>query len=143
MQPLKTKRGRRPIALDPDTVDVLRAHRGAQLVRQMELGDSLYRDDGYVFPNPTGQVLDPFRLTDTWRRLVAKAGLPKVRLHDLRHFHASVLLQANTNPKIVQERLGHATIAVTMDIYSHSIPSLQRDAALDFAKAMRASDSEG
>ena len=99
VQPPKTKRGRRAIALDPDTIDVLRAHRGAQLVRQMELGDSLSRDDGFVFPNQTGRVLDPFSLTDTWRRLVARAGLPKVRLYDLRHFHASVLLQANTNPK--------------------------------------------
>ena len=109
----------------------------------MELGDSLYGDSGYAFSNPRRQALDPLILTDTWRRLAAKAGLPKVRLCDLRHFRASVLLQANTNPTIVQERLGHATIAVTMDIYSHSIPSLRREATQDLAKAMRASESGG
>ena len=71
--------------------------------------------------------------------LVAKAGVSHVRLHDLRHFHASVLLQANTHPKIVQERLGHANISITLETYSHSILSLQEHAAQDFARLMRAS----
>ena len=69
--------------------------------------------------------------------MVAKAGVPRVRLHDLRHAHASMLLRANTHPKIVQERLGHATISVTLDTYSHSIPALQSKAADDFARLMR------
>ena len=137
MLPPKTERGRRTVALDPDTVDVLRAHRGEQLMWKMELGDRLYQDRGFVFPSPTGEPLDPLVLTDAWRRLATKAGVQGVRLHDLRHFHASVLLQANTNPKIVQERLGHATISVTLATNSHSIPSLQKQATQDFADIMR------
>jgi len=64
-----------------------------------------------------------------------------VRLHDLRHFHASLLFRSNTHPKIVQERLGHSTISITLDTYSHSIPSLQRDAADTFAREMHQIDS--
>ena len=59
------------------------------------------------------------------------------RLHDLRHFYAPMLLRANTHPKVVMERLGHSTIAVTLDIYSHSIPALRAQAATDFARLMR------
>ena len=136
MLPPKTKRGRRSISLDADTVAMLRAHRGTQLIHQAEPG-SLYENSGYVFARPTGGSLDPNVLTDTWRRLVAKVGVSHVRLHDLRHFHASILLQANTHPKVVQERLGHATISITLDTYSHSIPALQAEAANDFARLMR------
>ena len=137
MLPPKTDRGRRTLALDPDTVDVLRTHRGEQLVTRVELGDDLYDRRGFVFAGHTGQPLDPFVLTDTWRHLVIRAGVPPVRLHDLRHFHASILLRTNTHPKVVQERLGHSTIAVTLDTYSHSVPSLQEEAADNFAQAMR------
>ena len=59
------------------------------------------------------------------------------RLHDLRHHHASGLLQANVHPKIVAERLGHSTIAITLDTYTHTVPSLQQQAALDFAEVMK------
>ena len=138
MLPPKTERGRRAIALDPETVDILRAHNGEQLIHRTELGN-LYKNTGHVFTRLTGAPLDPYVLTDTWRHLVAKAGVPHIRLHDLRHFHASVLLQANTHPKIVQERLGHASISITLDTYSHLIPSLQEQAAQDFARLMRAS----
>ena len=126
--PPKTERSRRTIALDAETVDVLRAVRGTQLIKQSELGD-LYGDTGYVFTDTKGSPLDPFVLIDTWRHIVAGAGVTNVRLHDLRHFHASVLLRANTHPKIVQERLGHSTISVTLDTYSHSVPSMQEKAA--------------
>jgi integrase len=60
---------------------------------------------------------------------VRDAGLPKIRLHDLRHTHATLALEAGVHPKVVQERLGHATIAITLDIYSHAIPAMQEDAA--------------
>ncbi len=136
MLPPKTDRGQRSIALDSDTVDLLRAHRGTQVIQRGEL-ENKYDSRGFVFANPFGAPLDPFVLTDTWRHLVVRHGVPKIRLHDLRHFHASMLLRANTHPKVVQERLGHATISVTLDTYSHSIPALQADAADDFARLMR------
>ena len=113
MMPPKTERGERLIALDADTVDVLRAHRGAQVIQQSELGE-LYESRRFVFANPFGAPLDPYVLTDTWRHLVSRAGASGVRLHDLRHFHASMLLRANTHPKVVMERLGHSTISVTL-----------------------------
>ena len=136
MLPPKTERGRRSIALDADTVDILRGHRGAQLIQQSELGD-LYDSRGFVFANPFGAPLDPFALTDAWRHLAERIGEPGVRLHDLRHFHASMLLRANTHPKVVQERLGHSTVSITLDVYSHSIPVLHAEAATDFARLMR------
>ena len=142
MLPPKTERGRRTIVLDQDTVDVLRAHRGSQLVKVVEL-DGAYSDQGYVFPNQIGGPLDPYVLTDAWRKLTARAGMSNVRLHDLRHFHASTLLQANTHPKVVQERLGHSTISITLDTYSHTVPSLQEQAVLDFARVMKANTKSG
>ena len=74
------------------------------------------------------------------RWYVRRPGVPKVRLHDLRHFHASFLLRSNTHPKVVQERLGHSSISVTFDTYSHSVPSLQREAADIFANQMQQID---
>ena len=136
MQPPKTKRSQRSIELDPDTVDLLRAHRGSQVIQQGVLG-SLYDTRGFVFTNAFGAPLDPFVLTDTWRHLVVKHGATGLRLHDLRHFHASILLRANKHPKVVSERLGHASIGITLDVYSHSIPALQAEAANDFAEIMR------
>ena len=123
-------------------MSVRRVHRGTQLVQKLELGN-LYRDRGYVFSGPTGEPLDPFVLTDAWRRLATKAGVQGVRPHDLRHFHASALLQVNTNPRIVQERLGDATISLTLDAYSHSIPSIQKQAAQDSAEIMRSAGPSG
>ena len=64
---------------------------------------------------------------------VRDGGLPKVRLHDLRHTHATLALEAGIHPKVVQERLGHATIAITLDTYSHAIPAMQEDAAAKIA----------
>ena len=140
MAPPKSERGRRAVSIDPDTVEVLHAHRGEQLVRQVDLGD-IYQDHGYVFAGPMGEPLDPQWLTDAWRRLTAKAGLVGVRLHDLRHFHASLLLREGINPKVVQERLGHSSVVITLDIYSHVMPGIQEQAALSFAEAMRNSAS--
>ena len=76
-----------------------------------------------------GDTLSPDRFGDTFRRLVRKAGIGHVRLHDLRHTHASALLNENVHPKVVSERLGHSTIALTLDTYSHLIKGIQEDAA--------------
>ncbi len=137
MLPPKTERSKRVIAIDTDTIAVLRAHKGAQLVRQVEIGADLYGNQGFVFSDVLGQPFDPSIITDAWRRLVAKAGVGRIRLHDLRHFHASMLLRANIHPKIVQERLGRSTVSITLDTYSHSVPSLQQQAAESFAEVMR------
>lgn len=136
MMPPKTEKSSRLIALDPDTIDVLRSHKGTQLMRTVET-DGAFHDQGFVFTSPLGGFLDPDVLTYNWRKLVKQSGSQIIRLHDLRHFHATLLFHANTHPKIVQERLGHSTISITLDTYSHAVPSMQKKAALDFADAMR------
>ena len=131
----KSTKSRRAISLDSDTIDMLREHRGKQLLRQVEL-DGAYSDQGLVFPGSLGGPIDRSVLTRTFEKLVKRIGLTATRLHDLRHFHATLLLQQGTNPKVVQERLGHSSFAITMDTYSHVAPGLQKQAAQDFALAM-------
>ena len=131
----KSAKSRRAISLDSDTIDMLREHRGKQLLRQVEL-DGAYSDQGLVFPGSLGGPIDPSVLTRTFEKLVSRIGLTATRLHDLRHFHATLLLQQGTNPKVVQERVGHSSFAITMDTYSHVAPGFQKQAAQDFALAM-------
>jgi integrase len=124
----KTRKGRRQIALPPSAVDALRQHRKAQLEYRLLLGGA-YRDQGYVFAGDQGQPLHPNGLDHRFRRLVADAGLPWIKLHGLRHTNATVSLAAGEHPKIVQERLGHSTISMTLDRYSHVTESMQWEAA--------------
>lgn len=128
----KTDRSRRTIALDPVTVAMLRQHREAQVEERDALGGSLDPDD-LVFCREDGAPIWPRSLTRRFASFVETAGLPTIRLHDLRHTHATLALQAGVHPKVVQERLGHAAISITLDIYSHSIPALQGDAAFKVA----------
>lgn len=134
-QPPKTNRSRRSIDLDPGTVDVLRAHKVKQLEHRLLLGEA-YQDTGLVFPDPLGAPLNPMALTRAFQSLAHVLGLKELRLHDLRHFHASVMLQQRQSPALVSQRLGHASVSTTMDIYSHILPGWQKEAANAFAKAM-------
>jgi len=134
-EPPKSSKSRRLIVLDDATVEVLRTHRVQQLESRLQLG-SLWTEYGLVFPGSRGLPLDPPAFSRNWKTLVAKAGFQNVRLHDLRHFHATLLLKEGTHPKVVQERLGHANISVTLDTYSHVVPSMQTEAASVFAEAM-------
>ena len=136
-QPPKSAKSKRRIALDGRTVDILRIHQGAQVLSKAELGN-IYQEYGLVFPGQLGKPLDPATLTRNFIKLAKRAGLDGIRLHDLRHFHATLLLKNNTHLKVVQERLGHASIATTGNIYSHVAPEMQRDAAETFAVAMDA-----
>jgi integrase len=127
------------VDLDARTVAVLKAHRGALA----ELDLRLAREDGYVLPGTDGGVRHPERFSRSFVARVARArkalgedALPAIRLHDVRHSHATALLAAGVHPKVVQERLGHATISITMDVYSHALPSLQRAAVDLFAAAV-------
>ena len=134
--PPKTRSGRRVVDLDDDTVALLRAHQGRQLLWQVELGD-VFRNQGLVFPNLTGGPLNPMALTREYQRLAAQAGLKAGRLHDLRHFHVSVMLHSGETMVMVSKRLGHATVSTTADIYAHIAPGWQKEAAQRFAKVMR------
>jgi integrase len=113
----------RSIDLDPETVRTLREHRK----RQFAAG--AVTATGLVFCHPDGSPIHPDRFSKVFDGLVRSSGLPRIRLHDLRHTHATHLLGAAVHPKIVQERLGHSSIAITLDTYSHVTPALQREAA--------------
>ena len=88
-----------------------------------------------MFCHADGKPYLPNTITHAWIKIVRKTGLKPIRLHDARHTHASIMLKQEVHPKIVQERLGHANIAVTLDTYSHVAPGLQRAAAQRFDEA--------
>ena len=127
----KTSKSRRRIALSPSLVLVLRQYRAEQEAQRTLLRKPL-TDEDFVFAHPDGTPLDPSTVSHTFNKVLRRAGLPHIRLHDLRHTHASLLLQAGTHPKIVQERLGHSSIRVTLDTYSHVMGGLQEVAAQRF-----------
>ena len=120
------------MALDDATVAALRTHRKAQAAEQLALGPA-YEASGYVFTWEDGRPLHPDYVSAAFRRAVARLDVQTVRLHDLRHTWASLALGAGVNPKIVSERLGHATVGFTLDVYSHVMPGLQEDAAATVA----------
>ena len=124
----KTIKGRRVIALDPGTVEVLKGQASRQLDEQKKW-DEAWVETGLVFTLENGAALDPESVSRYWRQAVKKAMLPTIRLHDLRHTHATLTLQAGVHPKVVSERLGHATVSITLDTYSHAIPAMQEEAA--------------
>ena len=123
-----TAKGRRSVALDGLSAGALRAHRKAQLAERLRAGP-LWHDTGFVFVREDGLPYHPERITTMFKRNVAAAGLPPIRLHDLRHTAATLALAAGVHPKIVQERLGHSSINITLDTYSHVVQGLQHDAA--------------
>ena len=124
----KTAKGRRLIALDPATVEVLKGQAAHQLEEQQEWSEA-WTDTGLVFTKENGEPLDPETITRWFRIAVKKAMLPAIRLHDLRHTHATLALQAGIHPKVVSERLGHATVSITLDTYYHAIPAMQEEEA--------------
>lgn len=130
--PLKTKASNRVVHLDDETVTRLRTHRATQAADQLAVGPA-YTDRGIVFADPAGDHLNPNRVSRSFTRHVTKHGMAVIRLHDLRHTWATMALSEGISPKIVQERLGHANISVTLQIYSHTSTDLHRAAAADVA----------
>jgi integrase len=124
----KTAKGRRSLTLAPAVLDALCAHRARQAAERLSWGAD-YIDSGLVITTEDGRPMHPETLSGLFVRQAKQAGLPQIRLHDLRHSVASILLAQGVHPKVVREMLGHATIALTLDTYSHVIPSLQQEAA--------------
>jgi integrase len=124
----KSHRSVRPVALSPAAVARLRQHRSGQLEERLAVGPA-YEDLGLVFATALGQPMHPSVLRKAWLRMVEKAGLGRLRFHDLRHAHATLMLQQGVHPKIVSERLGHSGVSITLDTYSHVLPGLQAQAA--------------
>ncbi|MEX2253836.1 MAG: tyrosine-type recombinase/integrase [Acidimicrobiia bacterium] len=125
----ETKSGcSRLVRIPEGTVAALRVHRTAQLEERLAWGAS-WTDMGYLATREDGLPLHPHSLTDAFERKVRAIDVPVIRFHDLRHTCATLLLQAEVHPKVVQEMLGHSSIAITLDIYSHVVPSMQDEAA--------------
>ena len=124
----KTKAGRRPIALDPDTVRVLREHRRRQAAERLAFGPG-YADADLVVCEPDGSIIHPKTFSYRWERAVKQAGLQAIPVHSGRHTWATLALEAGVNPRVVQERLGHAHVSITLGTYSHVDMSMQADAA--------------
>jgi len=124
----KSAKSRRTIALSPSPILMLRDHKEKQAALWAAIGKPL-TDDSLVFSTLEGKPFRPNTVTYAWKMLAAKAGAKPIRLHDARHTHASLMLKAEIHPKIVQERLGHASISMTLDTYSHVSPGLQAAAA--------------
>lgn len=127
----KSSHSRRRIALSPSLVLLLREYQAEQQTQRILLG-KLPTDTDLVFSHPDGKPLDPGVVSHTFAKVLKKARLPHIRFHDLRHTHATLLLKGAVHPKIVSERLGHASIGITLDTYSHVLPGLQERAAERF-----------
>jgi integrase len=124
----ETKSGKaRTVALPSLIVDELRRHRVAQAERLLQVGVRV-TDDHYVVMREDGRPLQPRSLTHAFVKFIRQHGLPQIRLHDLRHSHATAMLAAGVHPKIAQERLGHSSVSVTIDLYSHVLPGMQAEA---------------
>jgi integrase len=133
--PPKSDRGRRNIALDNVTVAALKVRRMAQIKERL-VWRRAYLDNDLVFNHEEGSPLHPDWFSKQFETHVHAAGLPPIRLHDLRHTHATLALAAGVHPKVVQERLGHSSISVTLDTYSHAIPALQEEAAAKVSRLL-------
>lgn len=125
----KTPKSRRLIALSPNAVKLMHELQGKQLENRLQAGP-LWQSSGYVFTQLNGKAIDPDWTSKDFAKIVSRANFPHMTLHGLRHAHATLLLTAGVHPKVVQERLGHSGVSVTLDIYSHVVQGMQEAAAL-------------
>jgi integrase len=134
-KPPKSGRGR-AVALSATVIDELRAHRLRRSEELLRLGIR-QSDDTFVYSREDGEAMQPRSLSQAWRLAITTTLLPRIRLHDLRHGHATHLLAAGVHPKIASERLGHSRVGITLDLYSHVLPGMQEDAAARVDAALR------
>lgn len=118
----------RVVDLDPGTIEQLRAHRSSQVTQQADWGDG-YHESDLVFCREDGSPIHPDSFSQAFDAEVRRSGLPHIRLHDLRHTHASIALKAGISVKVISERLGHENPAFTMKQYAHVLPGMQAEAA--------------
>ena len=131
---VSTPKNHRPrvIDLDPGTLEQLRLHRKRQVEDLTEWGSG-YQNGDLVFCKENGEPLHPQTYTQAFERLITKTNLPRIRLHDLRHTHATIALRAGVPTKVISERLGHENPAFTLSQYAHIIPGMQAEAAIQVA----------
>jgi integrase len=137
----KTRRSRRAVELPAFVRPVLEQERADQLARKTS--DPSWNNLDLVITRRDGTPVNPDTLSSGWYRFCRKQGLPHVRFHDLRHAHATLMLLQGVHPKIVSERLGHASIGITLDTYSHVLPSMQSEAVRAFDALFPAKEESG
>jgi integrase len=137
----KSGRGR-TVALPAKVIEELRAWRTRQAQELLKLGVRIGADT-FVCAREDGEMIQPHSLNHAWDRFIASAELPRIRFHDLRHSHATHMLASGVHPKIASERLGHATVGLTLDTYSHVIPGMQEDAVARIDAAFASAVGEG
>ena len=134
----ETKSGKgRAVALSATLVSELRRHRKHQAEMLLKLGVRL-SDNHHVVTREDGEPIQPRSLSRAFRKFMRRHKLPQIRLHDLRHSHATHLLAAGVHPKIAQERLGHSSVGITLDLYSHVLPGMQGEAVAKVDAALQA-----
>lgn len=132
----KTKGAARTIIVSPFVLSALKKHRVRQQEKKLQLGKA-YEDHNLVVSNWKGTPVYPTDIDHDFQAAIKSAGVPRIRFHDLRHTHATILLQLGEHPKVVSERLGHSTTSITMDVYSHVLPNMQKSLADNFEQAMK------
>jgi integrase len=138
----KTERSRRRLALDPVTLAALEAQRKRQAADRQAVGGR-YRDHGYVSAWPDGRPLHPENIASWSSSTPSPPGSREYALHDVRHSYATAALKAGISAKVIGERLGHASVAFTLQTYSHVIPGVDRDAAGTVADLILSSTQKG
>ena len=131
----KTKKSKRQISISQHVVNVLKKHKQKQEFQEEKLGTQ-YQDNNLIVCTDDGKPLDPRNLLRQFYRLIEEANVPRISFHDLRHTHATILMQQGENPKVVSERLGHSRVGITLDLYSHVSDDLQEQAAEKFENAL-------
>jgi len=135
--PTKTHRSRRQVSIPASLVEVLRRHRAEQTGQRLLAGPA-WQETDLVFTDALGSPISDNRIRPAFAAVIKAAGLPRIRIHDLRHTMATLMLTAGEHPKVVSERLGHATVGITLDTYNHVLPGLQAAAAERLANVLGA-----
>lgn len=131
----KTKAGMRKVHLPVEAMEFLKRYK-RMVTLERKQNEAVYIDNDLIVSTSVGTPVIPRNLVRSFYRIVKNAGLKKIRFHDLRHTHATLLLKQGVNPKIVSERLGHTDTRMTLDTYSHLLPSMQKDTANNFGKML-------
>ncbi|MED4726829.1 tyrosine-type recombinase/integrase [Aneurinibacillus migulanus] len=141
LQEPKTKGSIRTIKVPDFALQILKAHKIKQMEIKLRVG-SAYKEHDLVVANWNGSMIDPADINADFKIACKFADVPQIRFHDLRHTHATLLLQLGENPKVVSERLGHADISITLNTYSHVLPNMQESLAQNFDLAMKKSEKK-
>ena len=136
----KSEAGERAVLLSIDTIKRLRGHHAVQYYEKLFAGNH-WQENDLIFPSTLGTTLDPRNLYRNFKAKLRQADLPDIRFHDLRHTAATLMLQQGVHPKVVQERLGHTDIRLTLDTYSHVLPDIQEEAVQKLDRVLASKES--